>query len=180
MYDFDGDVATIYTGATDIGKTGLLATYNRSPKLPVWDLPCGDVSDSSDGTKFPSFIQLNDSLRFYRKSLCRPMTLVSFNFFSKVWVKFALVIAGQEYRVLDKWPVPNLFLWPPSDVTRLNCAISQMLHFLRNELETKRRGEACAPFSTSLRKIRWTMGNLWARISASVGGGNACRVVSLT
>lgn len=77
MYDFQGDVSTVYTGDTDLAKAGLLATYNRSPKLPHWDLPCGQVNDSSDGTKFPSFIHPNDSLLFYRKSMCRSMPLVS-------------------------------------------------------------------------------------------------------
>ncbi|KAK6644987.1 hypothetical protein RUM43_001263 [Polyplax serrata] len=76
MYDFQGDVSTVYTGDTDLAKAGLLATYNRSPKLPHWDLPCGQVNDSSDGTKFPSFIHPNDSLLFYRKSMCRSMPLV--------------------------------------------------------------------------------------------------------
>lgn len=77
MYDFDGDVSTFYTGDNDLSKSGLLATYNRSPKLPQWDLPCGRVNDSSDGTKFPSFINPNDSLLFFRKSLCRAMPLVN-------------------------------------------------------------------------------------------------------
>jgi len=79
MYDFEGDVATIYTGVTDIKKTGLLATYNRAPKIPQWEMPCGNVKDASDGTKFPSFIKENDTLLFFRKSLCRSMSLVSYH-----------------------------------------------------------------------------------------------------
>lgn len=81
MYDFEGDISTVYTGEVDIGKTGLLATYNRSPKLPQWDAPCGLVKDASDGTKFSSFIKPNDTLLFFRKSLCRAVPLVSCKFF---------------------------------------------------------------------------------------------------
>lgn len=77
MYDFDGDVSTFYTGEKNLALSGLLATYNRAPKLPQWDLPCGVVKDSSDGTKFQSLIKENDTLLFFRKSLCRAMPLVS-------------------------------------------------------------------------------------------------------
>ncbi|XP_046683600.1 scavenger receptor class B member 1-like isoform X1 [Homalodisca vitripennis] len=77
MYDFDGDTSTIYTGETDLRLSGLFENYNRRPYLPQWDgAPCNAVSRASDGTKFPSLIKPNDTLLFFRKSLCRSMPLV--------------------------------------------------------------------------------------------------------
>lgn len=109
MYDFNGDVSTFYTGDGDISKAGLLATYNRSPKLPQWDLPCGEVKDASDGTKFPSFLQPNDTFKFYRKSLCRGMPLV--NFFKVYFcgiIKFIRYSRILTYVAVERFP-PNFY-----------------------------------------------------------------------
>jgi hypothetical protein len=77
MYDFDGDVATVYTGATDVRKAGLIDTYRRLPRLPHWQGEhCSHVQEASDATKFPSLIQPNDTVYFYRKSVCRAMPTV--------------------------------------------------------------------------------------------------------
>ncbi|XP_066144724.1 scavenger receptor class B member 1-like isoform X2 [Euwallacea fornicatus] len=77
MYDFKGDYETIYTG-TKLGmdNIGLVATYNGATKIPQWENPCGDIQNSSDGTKFPGNIKPNDTLRFFRKSMCRAKSLV--------------------------------------------------------------------------------------------------------
>jgi hypothetical protein len=77
MYDFDGDIATVYTGETDVRKAGLIDTYRRLPRLPHWEGEhCSRVRGTSDATKFPSLIQPNDTVYFYRKSVCRAMPMV--------------------------------------------------------------------------------------------------------
>lgn len=77
MYDFDGDYETIYTGETDVTKAGLIDTYRGSTDLPQWDgRHCSNIQGASDGTKFPGYIQQNDSLLFFRKSMCRSQWLV--------------------------------------------------------------------------------------------------------
>lgn len=78
MYDFEGDFETIYSGQKlGLKNIGLIDKYKGSTKIPQWDSPCGDVSGASDGTKFPGYIMSNDSLLFFRKSMCRAKTLVS-------------------------------------------------------------------------------------------------------
>ncbi|XP_069684657.1 scavenger receptor class B member 1-like isoform X2 [Periplaneta americana] len=77
MYDFDGDVATVFTGETDIHLSGLLDTYRHSQDLPQWHgKHCSRVTGASDASKFPSNIQPNDTVYFYRKSVCRVMPTV--------------------------------------------------------------------------------------------------------
>ncbi|XP_037041969.1 scavenger receptor class B member 1 isoform X2 [Bradysia coprophila] len=76
MYDFDGDFETIYTGETDSSISGLIDTYKGSENLKQWKGPhCSNINMASDGTKFKSFIEPNDTLRFFRKSMCRAQTL---------------------------------------------------------------------------------------------------------
>ena len=81
MYDFDGDFETVFTGEHDPRHTGLIDTYRGSKNLPQWkkDSYCANIHLASDGTKFPSHIQENDTLMFYRKSLCRGARLVRQN-----------------------------------------------------------------------------------------------------
>lgn len=80
MYDFSGDYETVFTGETDSSVSGLIDTYRGSSQLTQWKEPhCNDIRMSSDGTKFKSFIQPNDTLLFYRKSMCRAQRLVSSN-----------------------------------------------------------------------------------------------------
>lgn len=76
MYDFDGDFETVYTGETDIRLTGLIDKYRGDVNLPQWTGKCANVNGASDGVKFPSFIQPNDTILFYRKSLCRSALMV--------------------------------------------------------------------------------------------------------
>lgn len=78
MYDFDGDVETVFTGELDSTTSGLIDKYRGSSQLRQWKEPhCSDIRMSSDGTKFKSFIGENDTLLFYRKSMCRAQRLVS-------------------------------------------------------------------------------------------------------
>lgn len=84
MYDFDGDFETDFTGVGDVRLTGLIDKYNGFPYLPHWrreegDGPttCSNVHLASDGTKFQSYIDPNQTLLFFRKSMCRTMPMVS-------------------------------------------------------------------------------------------------------
>lgn len=77
MYDFEGDIETVYTGETDVRKTGLIEKYNRDTNLPQWSGKCANVQGASDGTKFASYIQPNETLLFFRKSLCRSARMVN-------------------------------------------------------------------------------------------------------
>lgn len=76
MYDFEGDYETVYTGQTDERLTGLIEKYNGASSLPQWSGSCAVVTGSSDGAKFQSYIKPNDTLRFFRKSLCRSEAMV--------------------------------------------------------------------------------------------------------
>ncbi|XP_043272835.1 scavenger receptor class B member 1-like isoform X2 [Venturia canescens] len=76
MYDFDGDYETVYTGADDVRMTGLIDKYNGDVNLPQWTGNCANVQGASDGAKFPSYIEPNDTLLFFRKSLCRSASMV--------------------------------------------------------------------------------------------------------
>ncbi|XP_058803925.1 scavenger receptor class B member 1-like isoform X2 [Phymastichus coffea] len=71
MYDFSGDYETVYTGEVDPRLTGLIEKYNGNENLPQWTGKCANVSGASDGAKFQSYIKPNDTLKFFRKSLCR-------------------------------------------------------------------------------------------------------------
>ncbi|XP_045508630.1 scavenger receptor class B member 1-like isoform X1 [Colias croceus] len=77
MYDFNGDFETIFTGETDITQSGLIDTYRGSTDLPQWSgKHCSNVQYASDGTKFKTALSRNESVLFYRKSLCRAAPLI--------------------------------------------------------------------------------------------------------
>ncbi|XP_064553706.1 scavenger receptor class B member 1 isoform X1 [Drosophila montana] len=76
MYDFSTDFETFYTGVPDAAMSGLYATYRGETRLPQWEGDhCNNIEYASDGTKFRSFIQPNDTVKFFRKSMCRPINL---------------------------------------------------------------------------------------------------------
>lgn len=77
MYDFEGDYETVYTGENLVTNSGLIDTYRGSTHIPQWEGVCGNIRGSSDGTKFPTGVHPNDTLLFFRKSLCRAKPLVS-------------------------------------------------------------------------------------------------------
>lgn len=78
MYDFEGDYETVYTGADDVTRSGLIATYRGAARLPQWrGEHCAGVRGASDGTKFQSGVSANQTILFYRKSLCRAAPLVA-------------------------------------------------------------------------------------------------------
>ncbi|XP_034827680.1 lysosome membrane protein 2-like isoform X1 [Maniola hyperantus] len=77
MYDFNGDFETIFTGENDISRSGLIDTYRGSTDLPQWDGKyCSNVQNASDGTKFQGAVSRNETVLFYRKSLCRAAPLI--------------------------------------------------------------------------------------------------------
>ncbi|KAH8389058.1 hypothetical protein KR200_001002, partial [Drosophila serrata] len=76
MYDFTTDYETFYTGLPDPALSGLYATYRGKKNLPQWEgNHCSNIEYASDGTKFKSFIQANETVKFFRKSMCRPINL---------------------------------------------------------------------------------------------------------
>lgn len=78
MYDFNGDFETHMTGKGDPKLSGLYDTFRGSKHLPHWhEDHCNNIHLASDGTKFRSYIQPNDTLKFFRKNMCRPITIVS-------------------------------------------------------------------------------------------------------
>lgn len=78
MYDFNGDYETIFTGQDDISISGLIDTYKGSTDLPHWEgKHCSNVQYASDGTKFKGALKENETVLFYRKSLCRAAPMVS-------------------------------------------------------------------------------------------------------
>ncbi|KAL5282474.1 SCRB5 family protein [Megaselia abdita] len=77
MYDFSEDFETFYTGEEDPSISGLYATYKGSPNLSQWSGEhCSSVHLASDGTKFKSYIKKDETILFFRKSMCRPQRLV--------------------------------------------------------------------------------------------------------
>lgn len=77
MYDFNGDYETFFTGQPAPQKSGLYDTYRGSQNLRQWEGDyCSNVTGASDGTKFESFLEPNDTVKFFRKSLCRPIQMV--------------------------------------------------------------------------------------------------------
>ncbi|KAH8272209.1 hypothetical protein KR018_011741, partial [Drosophila ironensis] len=76
MYDFSTDFETFYTGQSDPSLSGLYATYRGETNLPQWTNDhCSNIEYASDGTKFKSFILHNETVKFFRKSMCRPIQL---------------------------------------------------------------------------------------------------------
>ncbi|KAJ1527733.1 hypothetical protein ONE63_007690 [Megalurothrips usitatus] len=102
MYDFEGDFETDFTGELDVKYSGLIDKYNGYPYLPHWrreegDGPttCSNVHKASDGSKFESYIQPNQTLSFFRKSMCRTMPMV------KVGEERKTGMLGYKYNFVD-------------------------------------------------------------------------------
>lgn len=98
MYDFSGDYETFFTGETDSSTGGLYDTFRGSTDLPHWNgKHCSNIQNASDGTKFKSFVEDDEKLLFFRKSMCRPQRLVSLIFKTSIlelidWKSFSLAI----------------------------------------------------------------------------------------
>lgn len=73
----EGQVFTVYTGETNPHLAGVFATYNRLPYLSQWpSAPCNKVEGASDGGKFPTNIEPNETLWFFSPSMGRAMPMV--------------------------------------------------------------------------------------------------------
>ncbi|XP_055541325.1 scavenger receptor class B member 1-like isoform X3 [Wyeomyia smithii] len=57
--------------------SGLYESYLGLPRLQQWEGDhCSNIQNASDGTKFKSFIQEDEQLLFFRKSMCRAQRMV--------------------------------------------------------------------------------------------------------
>lgn len=75
------DIITMFTGAGDITKFGLVDKVNGKSHLPHWKTEeCNSLS-GSDGSIFPPHITHNTTLYVFDKDLCRrlPLKLVPFS-----------------------------------------------------------------------------------------------------
>jgi len=79
MYNKNGtskDDVTMWTGATDITKYGLVQNVNGVDKLPHYLTDeCNSIA-GSDGSIFPPHITRNTTLYLYDKDLCRALPMV--------------------------------------------------------------------------------------------------------
>lgn len=78
MYNKNGtsnDVWTIFTGASDITKFGLIDNVNGRSTLPHWTTDECNEMQASDGSIFPPHITKNTTLYIFDKDLCRRLPL---------------------------------------------------------------------------------------------------------
>ncbi|GLV36663.1 epithelial membrane protein [Carabus blaptoides fortunei] len=78
MYNKNGtsnDVVTVFTGAADITKFGLIDNVNGKSELPHWTNDECNSIQGSDGSIFPPHITKNTTLYIYDKDLCRRLPL---------------------------------------------------------------------------------------------------------
>lgn len=78
MYKKNGtspDRVTMFTGADDITKYGLIDKFNGRSHLPHWTTDRCNSLMGSDGSIFPPHITKNTTLYIYDKDLCRLLPL---------------------------------------------------------------------------------------------------------
>lgn len=69
------DNVTVFTGAGDITKFGLLDKFNGKPSLLHWKTDFCNRIDGSDGSIFPPHMNENTTLYVFDKDLCRLLPL---------------------------------------------------------------------------------------------------------
>lgn len=69
------DIVTVFTGAGDITKYGLVDRFNGESKLKHWTTPECNRLNGSDGSIFPPHISPNDTIYVYDKDICRLLPL---------------------------------------------------------------------------------------------------------
>ncbi|KAJ8885847.1 hypothetical protein PR048_012053 [Dryococelus australis] len=69
------DRLTVFTGADDITKYGIIHTFNGNTQLPHWKTERCNRIDGSDGSIFPPHITKDTTLYVYEKDLCRKLPL---------------------------------------------------------------------------------------------------------
>ncbi|XP_063219988.1 lysosome membrane protein 2 [Bacillus rossius redtenbacheri] len=78
MYGKNGtskDRLSVFTGAGDITRYGLIDTFNGNSQLPHWKSDQCNRIDGSDGSIFPPHITENTTLYVFEKDLCRKLPL---------------------------------------------------------------------------------------------------------
>ncbi|KAE8749396.1 hypothetical protein FOCC_FOCC003910 [Frankliniella occidentalis] len=78
MYGKNGtakEVVTIFTGATDITRYGLIDRFDGKSALPHWKTDECNRINGSDGSIFPPHITKNTTLYVYDKDMCRLLPL---------------------------------------------------------------------------------------------------------
>ncbi|XP_052121201.1 scavenger receptor class B member 1 isoform X3 [Frankliniella occidentalis] len=69
------EVVTIFTGATDITRYGLIDRFDGKSALPHWKTDECNRINGSDGSIFPPHITKNTTLYVYDKDMCRLLPL---------------------------------------------------------------------------------------------------------
>uniref|UniRef100_A0A1B6ES61 Scavenger receptor class B member 1 n=1 Tax=Cuerna arida TaxID=1464854 RepID=A0A1B6ES61_9HEMI len=78
MYGKNGtakDIVTVFTGASDITKYGLVDRFNGESSLKHWTTKECNRVNGSDGSIFPPHITKNDTIYVYDKDICRLLPL---------------------------------------------------------------------------------------------------------
>lgn len=70
------DLYTIFTGAGDITKFGIMDRWNGKNMLGHWTTPECDSIAATDGSIFPPHITRETTLKIFEKDLCRTLPLV--------------------------------------------------------------------------------------------------------
>lgn len=70
------DTLTIFTGATDIAKYGLIDKWNGKSGFDHYTTDKCNSIEASDGTIFPPYITKNTTLYIFDKDLCRRLPLM--------------------------------------------------------------------------------------------------------
>lgn len=70
------DLYTIFTGANDITKFGIMDRWNGKDGLGFWTTPECDSIMGTDGSIFPPHITKETVLKVFDKDLCRTLPLV--------------------------------------------------------------------------------------------------------
>ncbi|RZC39538.1 CD36 domain containing protein, partial [Asbolus verrucosus] len=70
------DTVTLFTGATDIGRYGLIDKFNGQSNLSYYTSEKCNSLMGSDGSIFPPHLTKNSTIHVYDKDLCRILPLV--------------------------------------------------------------------------------------------------------
>ena len=70
------DVATVYTGMSDISRVGDWNMWKGKPDVGLWNSSWANIFNGSDGMQFPPQTRKDDTLYSFCVQLCRSMQLV--------------------------------------------------------------------------------------------------------
>lgn len=66
---------TVFTGADDVGKLGLVSRFNGLDKFTFYKTSECNALDGSDGTIFPPHLDKRSTIHVFDKNLCRKLPL---------------------------------------------------------------------------------------------------------